>query len=146
MSREYPKLPLAGVGVVVMREAQTLLIRRGKAPRHGEWSIPGGLQKLGETIFEAARREVLEETGVLVDPVGLIDVIDLIERDEPSGAVRYHYTLIDLAAHWRQGDAVAAADAIDVAWTDLDSLPHFQLWAETERVIRLAHQKWPNTE
>lgn len=144
--REFPQQPMIGVGVVVLRARETLLVRRSNPPRQAQWSLPGGLQELGETVFETARREVMEETGVAVRALGLIDVIDLIERDPKDGAIRYHYTLVDLAASWLSGDAEARTDAADVAWTDVGDLSHFELWSETERVIRLAHQKWPTGE
>jgi len=143
LNREYPERPTIGVGVVVLRARETLLVRRSKPPRQGQWSLPGGLQELGETVFEAASREVAEETGVAVRALGLIDVIDLIERVPQSQSVRYHYTLVDVAACWESGEAKAATDAADVAWTDVDNLDRFQLWSETVRIIKLAHQKWP---
>ncbi len=142
MTREYPKQPLIGVGVIVWRGDKVLLIRRGKPPRQGQWSLPGGLQKLGETVFEAARREVMEETGVEIRVLDLTDVVDLIERDGDDGAVRYHYTLIDVVAGWLRGEALAGTDAAEVAWVDLEALPRYRLWSETERVIRRAHESW----
>ncbi len=146
MNREYPERPMIGVGVVVLRARETLLVQRSKPPRQGQWSLPGGLQELGETVFEAARREVLEETGLVVRVLGLIDVIDLIENGPADGAIRYHYTLVDVAAAWESGEAKAGTDAADVAWTDVDDLSRFELWSETERMIRLAHRKWPSGE
>lgn len=143
MNREYPERPAIGVGVVVLRARETLLVRRSRPPRQDQWSLPGGLQKLGETVFETAIREVAEETGVLVRVLGLIDVVDLIERDPDDRSVQYHYTLVDVAACWESGDATAASDAAAVAWTNVDELEGFELWSETERIIRLAHQKWP---
>jgi ADP-ribose pyrophosphatase YjhB (NUDIX family) len=144
LDREYPERPTIGVGVVVLRARETLLVQRSKPPRQGQWSLPGGLQELGETVFETACREVLEETGVAVRALGLIDVIDLIERDPGGGSVHYHYTLVDVAASWVAGDAKAGTDAADVAWADVSDLTRFQLWSETERMIQLAHQKWPS--
>ena len=142
MTREYPNQPLIGVGVVVWRDDTVLLIRRGKPPRQGQWSLPGGLQKLGETVFEAARREVMEETGVEIRVLELTDVVDLIERDDADGRVRYHYTLVDVVAGWLGGEAAPGSDAAEVAWADLEALPRYRLWSETERVIRRAHQSW----
>jgi ADP-ribose pyrophosphatase YjhB (NUDIX family) len=142
LSRQYPSQPLIGVGVVVWRDDKVLLIRRRKPPRQGEWSLPGGLQKLGETVFEAARREVMEETGVAIRVLDLTDVVDLIERDGVDGPVRYHYTLIDVAAEWLRGEAAPATDAAEVAWAELETLPRYRLWSETERVIRSAHRIW----
>ena len=133
MPREFPSLPLVGVGVVVVRDGRVLLIRRAKPPRRGEWSLPGGLQKLGETVFQAASREVMEEAGVIVRPLALVDVVDLIEWDEQR--VRYHYTLIDILAAFVDGEAVAGADAADVLWAEQAEVERTVLWSETVRII-----------
>lgn len=133
--RRYPRRPLVGVGVVVWRQQQFLLVRRGKAPNQGQWSLPGGGQHLGETVIEAARREILEETGLQVEVTGLVDVVDAIRRDE-RGEVEFHYTLVDLVAESASGEAVAADDAEAVAWFNLDELSDLGLWSETERIIR----------
>ena len=135
--RLYPARPFVGVGAVVFKDRQVLLVRRGQAPRKGLWSLPGGLQEVGETVFAAARREVLEETGLTIEVVELVDVVDSITRDAED-RVRYHYTLVDVRAEWRAGEAVAGDDAEAVAWAPLDDLARYDLWAETERVIRLA--------
>ena len=140
MSRLYPDRPIVGIGIVILRGDEVLLIRRGKPPRQGQWSLPGGAQKTGETVFDAARREVREETGLAVEILGLVDVVDSIERDE-AGRARYHFTLVDVLAEWRSGEAVAAGDAAEVAWFELDALGGLGLWSETERIIRLAAEK-----
>jgi len=137
MNREYPERPLVGVGVVVFRADTVLLVRRAKPPRQGQWSLPGGLQKLGETVFEAARREVEEETGLAVDIVDTVAVVDSIQRDD-AGRVRYHYTLVDVAAEWRSGEARPGADAAAVVWADPGALAPYDLWDETVRVIARA--------
>ena len=137
MTRQYPERPLVGVGVVVCRDDTVLLVRRGKAPGKGNWSLPGGAQKLGETVFEAARREVLEETAVNVDVLGLVDVVDSIHAD-PAGRIQYHYTLIDVVAEWRSGEATPLDDAAAIAWVAPDRLEDHDLWSETARVIHLA--------
>jgi 8-oxo-dGTP diphosphatase len=134
-SRRNPERPVVGVGVVVWRQDQFLLIRRGKEPNKGQWSIPGGAQKLGETIFEAAAREVLEETGLRVTVNRLVDVVDGIMPDE-KGGIRYHYTLVDVVAESMEGEPVAADDAAAVGWFKLDDLQDLGLWSETERIIR----------
>jgi ADP-ribose pyrophosphatase YjhB (NUDIX family) len=138
--REYPNLPLVGVGAVVVREGRVLLIRRAKPPRQGEWSLPGGLQKLGETVFEAARREVLEETGVVIRPLAVIDVVDLIEGNREGRRVRYHYTLIDVVAAWVAGEAVAAGDAMDVLWAERAAVGRLVGWSETVRIVERAYR------
>ena len=137
MSREYPERPMVGVGVVVWRGPQFLLIRRGKPPRAGSWSLPGGMQELGETVRETAAREIREETGLEIEVSDLIDVFDTITRDE-AGRVRLQYTLVDFTAEWRGGDAVAGSDAAGVKWADPDDLDQYDLWTETARAIRLS--------
>jgi ADP-ribose pyrophosphatase YjhB (NUDIX family) len=133
--REYPNLPLVGVGAVVIRDGRVLLIRRAKPPRLGEWSLPGGLQKLGETVFEAACREVMEEAGVVIRPLAVIDVVDLIERDRYDQRVRYHYTLIDIIAAWVAGNAASGADATEVLWAELAEAERMVAWSQTVRII-----------
>lgn len=140
MTREYPSQPLVGVGAVVLRDDRVLLIRRSRPPRAGEWSLPGGLQTLGETVFEAAVREVREETSVAVRPLALIDVVDLIEREPDGGRVRWHYTLIDVLALWIDGEPCAADDATAACWADEGQLMHLNLWPETLRIIARARQ------
>jgi ADP-ribose pyrophosphatase YjhB (NUDIX family) len=140
--RTYPAVPLVGVGAIVFRQGRVLLVRRAKDPRRGEWSLPGGLQKLGETVAEAARREVFEETALRVRILDLVDVVDLIERDEGDGRVRYHYTLVDLVACWQGGEIRPGSDAAEAIWADVDALAHYGLWAETTRVIALAFERW----
>lgn len=136
-SRLYPTRPIVGIGVVVWRDDKVLLVRRGKPPRKGQWSLPGGAQKVGETINEAAVREVREETGLRVDVLGLVDAVDSIERD-PDGRVRYHYTLVDVCALSKEGDLMAGGDAEDVAWMGLGELADLGLWTETTRIIQLS--------
>lgn len=138
MEREYPDRPIVGVGVVVLGPDGVLLIRRAKPPRQGQWSLPGGAQKIGETVFNAARREVLEETGLEVEILGLVDVVDSIRPDD-AGNVRYHFTLVDVVAVAAgPGTPVAGSDADEVAWMTLEDISGLELWTETERIIALA--------
>ncbi len=150
MSREYPDRPIAGVGVVVLKEDAVLMIQRGKPPRDGQWSIPGGKQKLGETWRATAAREVREETGVEIEVIGLVDVVDAIVREgdpllpgirpnpaeaDPSQPVRFHYTLVDCAAVWTDGEVRAGSDAAHAKWWPLARLGELPLWSETVRII-----------
>lgn len=137
MSREYPERPFVGVGAVILKGDRVLLIQRGKPPRVGQWSLPGGAQELGETVREAAAREVREETGIEAEIKGLIDVIDSIQHDG-DGRVRLHYTLVDVWGEWRSGEPVAGDDAIGAAWLGLREIERLSLWSETMRVIRAA--------
>jgi 8-oxo-dGTP diphosphatase len=133
-SREYPSRPLVGVGAVVRRGDRVLLVTRGRPPRQGEWSLPGGLVELGETVFAAAVREVAEETGLFVRPRAIVDVVDLIERDE-SATVHYHFVLIGVDCDWQGGEARAASDARDAVWATLAQLDRFALRAETLALV-----------
>jgi|TARA_B100001971_G_C18050020_1_gene462314 ADP-ribose pyrophosphatase YjhB (NUDIX family) len=140
MNREYPEQPLVGIGVVVMGLQGVLLVKRGKPPREGEWSLPGGAQKLGETVFEAARREVMEETGLSIGILGLVDVVDSIRRDD-AGKVQYHYTLVDILGRIppnSETEPSPGSDADEAAWIPLVDVPGLGLWSETERIINLA--------
>lgn len=140
MSREYPDRPFVGVGVVIWRGDEVLLIERGKGPVSGNWSLPGGKQELGETVQETAHREIKEETGVDIEIVCLLDVVDLVRRDD-AGRVRFHYTLVDFTARWTAGEPVAGDDAADARWVRLDELDDYNLWDETIRVIRLSAEQ-----
>jgi ADP-ribose pyrophosphatase YjhB (NUDIX family) len=140
MSREYPAQPIIGVGTVVWHGDRVLLVQRGRPPRQGQWSLPGGAQQLGESLAEAARREVLEETGVTVDLGHVIATIDSIERDA-DGRIRYHFTLIDFAAEAHSAELVPGDDAADARWFELDQLEGLGLWSETLRIIELSRAR-----
>lgn len=138
MSRFYPSKPLVGVGIVVWRENQFCLIMRGKPPRMGKLSLPGGAQELGETYFETAKRETFEETCLEVEVLGLVDVVDSITHDD-EGRVKQHYTLVDVYAKWIAGEPHGGSDALDAAWYPYEDLAALKLWSETERIIRNSH-------
>ena len=133
-NRLYLEYPFVGVGVVVWKENHFMLVQRAKPPRLGEWSIPGGRQKLGETTKDTACREILEETSIRIKILGLIDVVDSIVTDE-EGQIKYHATLIDYAALYVSGTPKAGDDAMDLGWFTLDQLPLLQIWEETSRII-----------
>jgi 8-oxo-dGTP diphosphatase len=131
---EYPERPIAGVGVVVFRNEEVLLVKRKRAPYKGQWSIPGGKQELGETVTQAARRELMEETGVEVNELTLIDVVDIIVRDE-EGKILYHYIVADYRAHWLSGECSPGDDAQDVQWFNLNKLGSISLLYKTRKII-----------
>ena len=137
-TREYPVRPLVGLGVVMLRPGPAvLLVRRGKAPNKGAWSIPGGAQKLGETAEAGARRELHEEAGLHASSLHLLAHVDSITRDA-AGAVQFHYTILDFAARWTYGEPRPGSDVTDATFAPLDSLAAFGLWSEAHRVIHLA--------
>jgi 8-oxo-dGTP diphosphatase len=147
MRREYPDAPIAGVGAVIVAQdvakgPMALLIRRAQEPLRGEWSLPGGAVELGETLGEAIQREVLEETGLAIEPVAVVQAFDRITQDE-TGRIRYHYVLVDFLCRVRGGADLArpvlcATDALEARWAgtgDLEGLAPL-----TVEVIRKAWQ------
>jgi ADP-ribose pyrophosphatase YjhB (NUDIX family) len=132
--REYPARPIVGIGVVVLRGDSVLLVRRGKPPNVGAWTLPGGAQELGETTEQAARRELQEETGIAVGDLVFAAAVDSIRRDEAE-RVQYHYTIIDFCARWIAGEPFAGSDVTEAVWAPLDGLDAYDLWSEAHRVI-----------
>jgi ADP-ribose pyrophosphatase YjhB (NUDIX family) len=142
MSREYPTRPIVGVGVVVWHGDRVLLVQRGKPPRAGHWSLPGGAQQLGETVAQAARREVMEEVGLEIALGDIVATVDLIERD-PDDRVRYHYTLVDFVAEAPNAALRPGSDAAAARWFSVAETELLGLWSETARVIKLARERRP---
>lgn len=133
-----PRRPVPAVGVVCLRGREVLLIRRGKPPREGEWSLPGGRVEWGETVEAAALRELREETGVQAELTGLLAVVDGL-----FPAADTHYVLIDYVARWVSGEPRAGDDAIDARFTPLSEIDGLGLWSETVRIIRMAAEATP---
>jgi ADP-ribose pyrophosphatase YjhB (NUDIX family) len=140
MRREYPEAPVVGVGAVVLDGQRVLLVRRGKEPLKGEWSLPGGALELGETLVEGVVREVREETGLDVKPEVVVEVFDRIQRNE-NGSVQYHYVLVDWMCRFTGGELHCGDDAADARWVDRRELgPHgiYRLAPFTMAVIEKA--------
>jgi 8-oxo-dGTP diphosphatase len=140
MLREYPSAPIPSVGVVVCMRDKVLLVLRGQEPSRGKWSIPGGVVELGETIREAARREVLEESGLEIEVGDVIDVVDSIVRDE-EGRIEYHYILIDLLATYIGGELTGGSDIDDARWVSEEELTKYDLTKSALPVIRKGLRK-----
>lgn len=135
--RHYPTRPVVGIGVVVWRHDKVLLIKRGNAPRKGEWGLPGGMQQLGETIMQTAVREVREETGLDITPLGIITALDAMTYDIKN-KIEYHYTIIEIVADAGEGEPQAQDDASDVRWANLGDVDDLCAWPEVGRVVRLS--------
>ena len=135
--REYPDRPYVGVGMIVFRDQEVLLVKRKKEPNKGQWSIPGGRQMIGETVAETAQRELLEETGVKVDRLLLVDVVDAIIPDV-EGKIKYHYTLVDYMGQWQSGESRPGDDAKEVRWVRLNQLSSYSLLEKTINIIQKA--------
>lgn len=142
MQREYPMAPMVGVAAVVVRGEDILLVRRGREPLRGMWSLPGGLLELGETTAEGVAREVLEETGIRVQPVKIVATIDRIMRDD-DGRVRYHYVLVEwlcFVGQYDRGELVCGDDADEAMWVKRGEISSakFGLVEPTLGVIEMA--------
>ena len=140
MQREFPEVPLVGVGAIIIEDSSVLLVKRAHPPLQSEWSIPGGVLEVGELVREAAVREAREETGLTVEPSDLLGVYDRILRN-PAQRVQYHYVLIDFLCRRVAGDIAAASDAAEVRWFAREHLPALGLAEDTLDVIQKGFQK-----
>ena len=134
MAREYPEHPVVGVGAVVVRDGKALIIKRAHEPRKGEWSLPGGLLELGESLQDAARREIKEETSLDVEVGPVIETFDRVHRDD-QGKIRYHFVIVDFVSWTNGGEAKAGSDAEAVAWVTADQIDAYQINAHAKAVI-----------
>jgi 8-oxo-dGTP diphosphatase len=135
MNREYPEAPIVAVGVVVKRGHEVLLVQRLNEPSRGRWSLPGGVVELGETVREAARREVQEECELQVEPGEVLAVADNIVRDE-AGRVRFHYVLVDLLAEYVGGELAAGSDIGDACWVREEELGELDVTEKARELVR----------
>ena len=133
MKREYPSHPIVGVGGVVIRDNFVLLIRRGREPLKGQWSIPGGMLELGESLNDGVKREVLEETGLKVRPLEAIAVLDRVENN--GKRVQYHYVIIDYVCRPAGGRLKAGSDVLDARWVDRRDLSAYKITPKAADVI-----------
>lgn len=135
MAREYPAHPVVGVGAVVVRDGRALIVRRAHEPRKGEWSLPGGMLDLGESLADGAKREVREETGLDVEVGAIVETFDRVHRDA-DGRIRYHFVIVDFVCWSLEGDPVAGSDAEAVAWVTAEELDVYGVNAHAASVIR----------
>ena|SRR5271165_6464606 len=144
MAREYPDRPVVGVGGVVIEHGRTLLIRRGSEPLKGRWSIPGGALELGESLQQGVARELLEETGLQVRVLDLIEVFDRVYHDdahEPASTPRppkFHFVIVDYLCERISGEARAGSDVTEVAYATEAELANYQLTETATRILKKA--------
>jgi len=135
--RWSPQYPLVAASAIIFKEEKLLLIKRANEPSKGKWSIPGGIIELGETIYEAARREVLEECSIDIEITKIFNVMDNIIRDE-DGSIRFHYILVDVLARYVSGEIKAQSDAEDCLWFTSEELAGLDMNPRLHEVLARA--------
>lgn len=134
ISNTYPGHPRVAVGAVVFKEDRVLMVLRGKPPAESQWAIPGGCIELGETLQEAAEREIMEETGLTIQAGKPVYTFDVIERDE-TGRIRFHYIIVDLEAVYIHGDLRPGDDALDVSWVSSKDIQERKVSDSTRKLL-----------
>jgi 8-oxo-dGTP diphosphatase len=137
MGREYPKHPLLGVGAVVLRGDKVLLVCRAQEPCKGEWTFPGGLVELGETLRQAAERETFEETGIRIRAGEVLEVVDSLVKGS-KGRLRFHYSIVDVVCRYASGSPRPGDDVSEVAWVPVKKALRMPLAGVTAKVLRKA--------
>ncbi len=140
MKRRYPDHPLVGVGAVIFKGEEVLLVRRGREPAIDTWTLPGGLVELGETLEDALKRELKEETGVAVTIIGLTAMLQRIFYDR-HGHIPYHYVLVDYLCDYESGEVSPASDITAAQFVPLAEVSSFDLTQHTGEVIKRAWQQ-----
>lgn len=135
--RDYPDRPIVGVGAVILRGREVVLVRRAAEPLRGQWSLPGGMLELGETLRQGVQREVLEETGLRVEAKMVLDVFDSIFPDA-EGKAQFHYVIIDFLCLLHGGELLAAGDVTEAVWANAEELREFRLTENAMAVIQKA--------
>ncbi len=138
-NREYPQRPIASAHAIIIKKDRTLLIRRAHEPSKGRWSAPGGVIELGETVYDAVRREVREEYGIEIEVDSVIDVLDGITLDE-KGLIRFHYVVIYVLARYVKGEAIPDSDASDVLWVKRNELGRLDMHPLVRKTVELAYE------
>lgn len=131
----YPDQPRVAVGAIVFKDNNVLLVRRGKPPAEDLWAIPGGRVEIGETLQEAAEREILEETGIAIRARIPVYTFDVIDRDT-RGRIRYHYVIVDMTADYIRGEPRAGDDASAARWVSSDELATLKVSSKTRQLLR----------
>ncbi len=140
MGKEYPKMPVVAVGALILQDHNILLVRRANEPGKGKWSIPGGTVELGELLKDAVVREVYEETGLVVEVLDLLDIIEVIRKDD-AGNITFHYVILDYLAKPIGGTLRAASDASDVVWVSVDEAMSMEITESLRAMLRKLKEK-----
>jgi ADP-ribose pyrophosphatase YjhB (NUDIX family) len=135
--RQYPDRPIVAVGAAVCREGRVLIVQRGKAPSKGVWTVPGGAVHLGETMRQAAAREVEEECGIQIEVGEVVGILDNIIRDKDGAqpGIRYHYAIVDFAAQHVSGELAPSDELMGAAWVDPSELDAYRVPAKAQHVL-----------
>jgi ADP-ribose pyrophosphatase YjhB (NUDIX family) len=144
IEREFPATPLVGVGALVVQEARVLLVRRATEPLKGRWTLPGGMLEVGEALTAGVVREVREETGLDVEPIELIELLDRIHRED--GRVRYHYVIADYLCRITGGELRAASDAAAVRWVERTEWNSHSALVLDPMTVRVIEKGWQRAE
>jgi 8-oxo-dGTP diphosphatase len=140
MDREYPDRPLIGVGAIIVDSNRVAVVRRAHEPLKGEWSIPGGVLELGETLRDGVAREALEETGLVIASGEVLEVFDRIARDA-QGRIQFHYVLVDFLCRRVSGELRAGGDASEARWISAPELNRFPIADSAQAVLRKGLEK-----
>lgn len=132
---EYPEKPEVAIGALVLKDQKVLLVKRNQSPAKGLWALPGGKVNLGETLRQAAMREIFEETSISIIPRQPIYSFDSIHKDE-KGSVQFHYVIIDLLAEYKEGELKAGDDAAEVGWFSLEDLEKIPVNESTKKLVK----------
>jgi ADP-ribose pyrophosphatase YjhB (NUDIX family) len=144
IEREFPAAPLVGVGAVIVLDARVLLVRRGAEPLKGHWTLPGGMLEVGEALTAGTVREVREETGLDVEPIELIELLDRIHRE--GNRVRYHYVIADYLCRVTGGELRAASDANAVRWVERSEWNSHSALVLDPITVRVIEKGWQRAE
>lgn len=144
IDREFPSAPLVGVGAVIVQNARVLLVRRGTEPLKGHWTLPGGMLELGEALTAGTVREVREETGLDVEPIELIELLDRVHRE--GERVRYHYVIADYLCRVTGGELHAASDADAVRWVERTEWNSYSALVLDPITVRVIEKGWQRAE